>query len=278
MVLIDDTNTERDTHEPLEPRDALTALVGYIHEHGPLELDGPWDLGPPHLGRLRARYGEVPGGWGALFGVVADSPWLTVEGAHVRARAEPEAVESTSARDLDRQLVAQLRHGFTPPRVFAGLCILMGLHPYWTLKAANARRGEPGLESSVPTGTGEHEIIGLMLEGLDRATSGIFEVLANLAPGHDHDVATFSDNVSSACGMGSMHIDAGLLARASRPRIPVRLGMRTWESRPHALDFVTNDLVPGFLVPARLLRKVGDQAVAVTPRGSSSHEFVGPSS
>ncbi len=242
-----ETTSEHNAPGFIDTRQALGALVSYVRDHGPLALTGPWNIQGPHTAALAGRLGEPNGGWDALFGVVADSPWLTVEDARVRALPGAPDVGELSAQELEELLVAQFRQRLTPPRVAAGLFLMMGLHPFWGLQAANARRGEPGLGAGL--GRECPGVLDAVLEGVDLATGGILEAFGGepvRAP-----EGLLLDAVANACGAGADHIDAQLAGLTRHLPIPVKMGPgKPWTSRRHLEVFTANDLLPGYLIPA----------------------------
>ena len=258
--------TPRDVQR-VDPRPFARALLARAHAHGPLTLGGPWHLDDADVLALERAHGTPPGGWAGLAGVLADGPLLEIRGDALRACAPPEALDTWTDTELSRSLLAALPERLVPPTTAAGLFLLMGLHPAWGLKLANAQRDESGDPAFSDDSLFPRATFDAVAHGVFGAVAAILEALRSLDAGVAYPVDGLSRITWSACALGRDAIAARVTHQPS-DAIPVLFdatGARLRSAGQRALDFTAVDLLDAYLVPAGVARRFDDQTFCVFP-------------
>jgi hypothetical protein len=230
---------------------ALGALIAHIRaQDGPM-LGGAWSMGEAHAAACAAAFGPTPGGFDALFGVVAAGPFITIEAERIRARRSADAVVALGAPAIDERLRRVLTDTFTPPTVFGALTMLIGLHPFWGIKASSALALSPDAH--------EQAYVRAVGAGLRVTTGAIMGALAALDPDVVYPVDALARYTEAAILAGRARVGEVLLGYPEPP-IPVFFGPGPagppgLAPSPASRGFVGVDLLPCYLVPAGIAHR-----------------------
>ncbi len=253
--------------ERVDPRPFARALLARTAARGPLSLGGPWHLHDSDIIALERAHGTPPGGWAGLAGVMADGPLLEIRGDALHARATPEELDGWSDARFSRSLLSALPERLVPPTTAAGLFLLMGLHPAWGLKLANAQRGERSGDAFEDATLFPASALEAVSHGVFGAIAALLEALRSLDAGAVYPVDGLSRITWSACALGRDTIRART-TRHPEDAIPVlfdAVGARLRSAGQRALDFTAVDLLDAYLVPAGVARRFDDQTFCVFP-------------
>lgn len=277
--LISTTNPIEPPYEPPQMRAPTRALLARAHERGPLELRGPWRLHPSVSRALDAQAGITPpGGWAGLASVLAGAGVLQVRGQGISPLISLEELEGWSDQELRRRLIEALTLRLVPPATAAGLFLLVGIHPAWGLRLANAVHERLGLEDpdrDPPQGPGTlgdptlfpQPVLRALERGVFGGISALFEALRTLDAGRAYPLEALGELVWQVCQFVQRFL------RRERPaRRAGELGLfidhltdRFGDASQRALDFAMLDLVDHLLVPAGAARRFDEQTFCIWP-------------
>ncbi len=239
------------------PRRGVIDVMTYADARGVLEVAGPWRMSPAEARRMEDALGWTPsGGWAALVALLCGTGALVATHHGFYAKQTIAAWQERTDDEVRLALGEAFTRFLVPPTPMAGLCVSLGVHPYWGLRVAKAQGGagddtflEEHAQKLFPP---EHlEIAETTVFG---AIAGVFAGLAALPSGHAYPVDALTEFarccLQTAWTMGrdmwDPSADAYPMFESSGPR---------WND-PGALDVFLSDLLDHVLVPAGLASRV----------------------
>jgi hypothetical protein len=247
--------------------EAARALVAHAHQHGPLPLLGAWRLHPSHARLLERTTGASPtGGWAALAGLLGGTPLMQVTNDGFIATCPLHRLDLWTPALIQRAIIESLTCRMAPPITAAGIFMLMGLNPITGLHLARSIH-DALVPWDAPPDSARTQLIAAnldrdpLLATLRDCFFGIItvllEALRTLAPGNKYPIDALANLALAIC---ASHREQ--LWQAASPTQRAQLFLFDPDSlspqalHERALDFVTLDLLDGYLVPAGLARRL----------------------
>lgn len=251
--------------------DAAKAVFDLATRRELLPVEAAWRLDSRIARELTQDTGHTPaGGWSAFVGLLAGAQVLKATHDGFEPLGDPAKMPAFENVDTAKTLLAET---FTvrliPPASAAGLFILLAIHPAWGLRVAHNLHSDQGLDTA---GAWKDDSL-FDADTADRlrmyVSSAVYLILQTLVvKSNEANGGSVSTDEFSTTLVGELSRLHGKAVKSfaddPAPGLDPLMSSGPLEGNYRVLDFVTSDLLDGWLVPAGLVERDNKGGFVVT--------------